>query len=77
MDLKTYLSPMSAEKRDEFAQRCGTTKGHLQNVMYGTKTLDAKTCVLVEAESAAQVTRQELRTDWHDIWPELATTAGA
>lgn len=76
MDLKTYLSPMTAEKRDEFARRCGTTKGHLQNVMYGSKTLDAKACVLVEAESGGEVTRIDLRpADWHDIWPELVAAA--
>lgn len=77
MDLKTYLSPMSAETRDEFAQRCGTTKGHLQNVMYGSKTLDVKACVLVELESDGQVTRQELRSDWRALWPELADKAVA
>lgn len=71
MDLKSYLSPMSPEQRDEFAQRCGTTKGHMQNIMYGMKSCATDLAVSIERESGHQVTRQELREDWASHWPEL------
>lgn len=70
MDLKTYLSPMTTEAREAFATRCGTTRGHIQNVMYG-KTCAPALAVAIERESAGAVTRKELRDDWLAIWPEL------
>jgi DNA-binding transcriptional regulator YdaS (Cro superfamily) len=71
MDLKTYLSPMSAEQRKDFATRCGASRGHIQNVAYGKKC-DAVLAAAIERESGGAVTRQELRADWQAIWPELA-----
>lgn len=71
MDLKNFLSPMSPEMRDEFAQRCMTSKGHLQNIMYGMKPCSAGLAVLIERESKRKVTRQELVADWINFWPEL------
>lgn len=71
MDLKSFLSPMSHEDRDEFAQRCGTTKGHMQNVMYGLKSCATDLAVNVERESAGVVMRWDLREDWTNHWPEL------
>ena len=71
MDLKSFLSPMSAEARDEFARRCETTIGHLKNVMYGLKTCATDLAVLIERESGYQVRRWELRQDWAKHWPEL------
>ena len=72
MDLKNFFSPLSAEMRDEFAQRCMTSKGHLQNIMYGMKPCAAGLAVLIERESKRKVTRQELRPDdYHLIWPDL------
>lgn len=72
MDLKNYLSPMSLEMRDEFAQRCMTSKGHLQNIMYGMKPCAPGLAVLIEQESRHKVKRQDLRPDdYHLIWPDL------
>lgn len=70
MDLKTYLSPMSVDDREAFAVACGTTRGHLQNVMYG-KTCAPALATAIERESGRAVTRKELRADWAAIWPEL------
>lgn len=77
MDLKNYLSPLPPDARDEFAQRCGTTKGHLQNVMYGLKTCATDLAVLIERESGLLVRRWELREDWFRHWPELIGAEGA
>ena len=71
MDLKTFLSSMSVAEREVFALRCGTTRGHMQNVSYGKPCAPAL-ATAIELHSKRQVTRQELRKDWKQIWPELA-----
>lgn len=76
MDLKTYLAGMSAEEREKFAKRCGTTRGHLQNVAYG-KTCAPALATAIELNSDSAVTRREMRKDWKAIWPELWKRATA
>lgn len=71
MDLKTFLSPKTGQERDEFAAKCLTSKGHLQNIMYGLKPCAPGLAVLIERHSKRAVTRQELCDDWQAIWPEL------
>jgi DNA-binding transcriptional regulator YdaS (Cro superfamily) len=74
MDLKAFLKSLPAdEDRAGFAVRCGTTIGHLRNVMYGQRKCSAKLAVAIERESIKKVTRRELcpRT-WSNFWPELA-----
>lgn len=71
MDLKTYLSSLAVPEREGFAQECGTTRGHLQNVMYGHRPCSPELAVAIEKKSAGKVTRRDLRTDWAAIWPEL------
>lgn len=77
MDLKSFLSPLSADAREEFATKCGTSKGHLQNVMYGVRPCAPELAVLIEKHSGGEVTRPDLRTDWEAIWPELAAPTPA
>lgn len=78
MDLKAFLAPLDAEQRDQFASRCGTTKGHLQNVMYGVRPCATDLAVSIEKESAGAVRRWELRpNDWERHWPELVDAPGA
>jgi len=78
MDLKSFLSPLNAEARDEFAIRCETSRGHLQNVMYGVRPCATDLAVAIERESRQAVRRWELRTtDWHKHWPELIGADGA
>lgn len=60
MDLKTFLSGMSNDERDDFAQKCGTSRGHLQNIMHRVKTCSGDLAVQVEFHSLAQVTVEEL-----------------
>jgi DNA-binding transcriptional regulator YdaS (Cro superfamily) len=77
MDLKTYLAPLSPEQREAFASRCSTSKGHLQNVMYGVRPCATDLAVAIERESGYLVTRPELRPgDWRNHWPELILPAG-
>lgn len=71
MDLKTYLSPLSIEERDAFAKRCGTSRGHLQNVSNG-KTCGPQLATALERETGGQIRRQDMRpTDYWLIWPDL------
>ncbi len=73
MDLKTFLTPLTPEDRETFAKSCGSSRGHLQNVMYGQRPCAPELAVAIEQKSAGEVTRQELRPDdWQLIWPELA-----
>jgi DNA-binding transcriptional regulator YdaS (Cro superfamily) len=77
MDIKTYLKSLPSEDdRADFASRCATTLGHLKNVMYGFRPCATDLAVLIERESAGQVTRRELRPDWAAHWPELIGDRG-
>ncbi len=78
MKLKDFIKTMPTEaQRVEFAGRCGTTYGYLKMVSYGAKPCAPRLAVLIEENTARRVTRQELREDWQDIWPELRQKVGA
>jgi DNA-binding transcriptional regulator YdaS (Cro superfamily) len=55
MDLKTYLTPMTPDERKAFAERCGFSIGHLNNLMYGCKPCDAEYAINIERESGGVV----------------------
>lgn len=77
-ELKAFLAAMDSEARDAFAKRCGSTKGHLQNVMYGVRPCATDLAVAIERESRRVVRRWALRpSDWHRHWPELIAVKGA
>jgi DNA-binding transcriptional regulator YdaS (Cro superfamily) len=69
--LKDFLSAMDGDEREAFARRCGTSRGHLQNVMYGLRTCATDLAVAIERESWKAVRRWDLRADWRNHWPEL------
>lgn len=71
MLFKTFFSELSTDGRKAFAEKVGTSVGHLTNYAYGYTTLAPAVCVSVERESGGKVTRQEMRDDWQAIWPEL------
>lgn len=79
MDLKTYFFSLEPDGREDFATRCGTTRGHLQNVAYGYREPSTELAVAIERESSRAVTRQELfPVSYGAKWPELAESkAGA
>lgn len=73
MHLRNYIQSLNRDERSEFAARCGTTVGHLNNVSYGYKPCSEKLASLIERESGSAVRRQDMRPDdWAVIWPELA-----
>lgn len=78
MDLKTFYTPLTREERDAFALLCKTSRGHLQNVMYGQRPCAPELAVAIEQESKAAIRRWDLRPDdWRLIWPELIGAEGA
>lgn len=77
MSLKNYITALPADQREAFALRCGTTVGHLNNVMYGYKAANPWLAVAIERETGSAIKRQDLRDDWRDLWPELAQPRAA
>lgn len=63
MDLKSYLESLSTEEREKFAERCGTTAGHLRNVSYGYRNCAESLAINVERESGRKVRCETLRPD--------------
>ena len=63
MDLKPYLFALPMRQRHEFAERCGTTYGHLRNVAYGSKTCAESLAINVDRESRGVVRCEDLRPD--------------
>lgn len=63
MDLKSYLSGLEPADRDRFAERCGTTIGHLRNVAYGCRTASEALAIAIDRESGGVVTCEESRPD--------------
>jgi DNA-binding transcriptional regulator YdaS (Cro superfamily) len=73
MDLKTYLASLPEPEREPFAKKCGTTLGHLRNVMYGYKPCAPEYAVAIERLSGGVVTREKLRpSDYWLYWPDLS-----
>lgn len=73
MDFKSFFFGMQPAARDDFAKKCETTVGHLQNVAYGFRNASPELAVLIERTSKKQVLRVDLFPDsFARIWPELA-----
>lgn len=71
MRLQAYLiRPGCSQGR--LAQRLGVTQGAISQWLKGTRPIPINRCVEIERITGGLVTRQELRTDWANIWPELA-----
>ena len=75
MLFKPFFFDLGPEARQTFAEKVGTSVGHLRNFAYGYTPLAPAVCVSVERESLGKVTRQEMRDDWQAIWPELVKPA--
>lgn len=58
--LKQYLKPMKKEERSAFAERCGTTLGNLNQIMYGNTTCGAALAIAIDRESGSKVRCDDL-----------------
>lgn len=63
MDLKDYLQSIPPAERTAFAERCGTTDGHLRNVSYGYRRCAESLAIAIERESGGQIRVEDLRPD--------------
>lgn len=70
--LLSYLNSLDSESRVLFAQNCKTTVGSIRKYISTRQELNPVTCALIEKFSNKAVTRQDLRSDWDVVWPELA-----
>lgn len=74
MTLREYLFGMALAERKAFAERCGTSVRHLQNIVYG-KTCGETLAINIERESGGAVRCEDLRPDVD--WAYLRGTAPA
>jgi DNA-binding transcriptional regulator YdaS (Cro superfamily) len=72
--LRRYLESLPLGGMTKFAKDLGMSKSQLSQ--YASSWRGAAPgpalCVRIERLSEGKVTRRELRSDWRDIWPELA-----
>ena len=66
MNIKTYLEKNTQKS---LADKLGVTQGLISQWMLGTTPIPPAQCIKIERVTNGLVTRQELREDWHDIWP--------
>jgi DNA-binding transcriptional regulator YdaS (Cro superfamily) len=62
MDLRTLWLSMSFDARQTFAERCGTSFGHLRNVVYG-KPCAEKLAIAIDRETQGAIRCEDLRPD--------------
>ena len=68
---------ITVPERHELAQRCGIEEQYLYQILTKRRMPSAELCVRIERHSFGRIMRWDLRDDWRDIWPELATRADA
>lgn len=66
MKLINYLEKTT---QIEFAKQLGVTQGLISQWVVGRRPIAPAQCISIERLTKGQVTRQELRDDWQDIWP--------
>lgn len=76
MDFKTYWQGLSIEEREALALKVDSTRGHLQNVAYGSRSCSEELAVALERESNAALSCEVLFPKeglWHRVkdksWP--------
>jgi len=74
--LITYLNSLDKTQRTDFAMRCGTSEGYMRKARSAGQKFRCELCVRIENESSGEVRRQDLRDDWAQVWPELASGGG-
>lgn len=72
--LRRYLDALPHGGITKFADDLGIGKAYLCQLAAGWRGREPneKLCVVIERLSGGQVTRRDLRSNWRDIWPELA-----
>ncbi len=63
MSLKEHLQSLTPTARRAFADRCGTTEGHLRNVSYGYRRCAESLAIAIERETHGAIRVEQLRPD--------------
>lgn len=66
MELKTYITHLPADRREEFAKRCGTSWAYVTQIASGFRKPGAQIAVAIERETGGIVRVEELapEIDW-------------
>lgn len=72
MKLADYLTRHGLSQQ-EFARQVGVTQGMVYQWVRDKNPVSPAKCVLIERVTCGQVSRKDLRADWMEIWPELAS----
>ncbi len=70
MDIRTYIFNHRMNQTS-FAEMVGVSKVLVGFWVTGKQPVGVKAAVKLEQLTNGEITRQELRHDWKEIWPEL------
>ncbi|WP_175689674.1 transcriptional regulator [Burkholderia anthina] len=77
MNLKTYISTAPRGTAKKLADALKVSPSYLSQMASGVSSISPRRCRQIEDATDGRVTRRELRpNDWHEIWPDLAQSAG-
>jgi DNA-binding transcriptional regulator YdaS (Cro superfamily) len=63
MDIKSYIEPMTADEKLEFADKAKTSVAYISQLIHGHRKAGLKTAHAIELASGGAVTRFDLRPD--------------
>lgn len=71
MNLTEYIQADHGNGK-RLADALGIPATFLSQMARGDRSVSPTRCVRIEVLTGGKVTRKDLRTDWKEIWPELA-----
>jgi DNA-binding transcriptional regulator YdaS (Cro superfamily) len=74
MNLKDYLKSLTKAERSDFAERCESSVGSLNNLAYCDRGCSAKLAIAIERESGGKVRIEDLpiEADWNYLFTQGA-----
>lgn len=70
--LREFFNQLGAAERSQFCVQVGISEGFLRKKISTKSLFKPEICSKIELASNKEVTRQDLRPDWREIWIELA-----
>jgi DNA-binding transcriptional regulator YdaS (Cro superfamily) len=71
MKLSTYIKAQRGNAK-ALAERLDVHKTIVSQIASNSEGTSPARCVAIEKATDGAVTRKDLRSDWREIWPELA-----
>lgn len=75
--LREFFNQLDATGREQFCVQVGISEGFLRKKISTKSLFKPEICSKIELVSNKEVTRQDLRPDWREIWIELAEKEAA